>query len=101
MELVTRNCQWLEVIKDVGKYVDSCDMYQRIKNRIEEKLKLSKVLKKPQIYLIVDFTTKLLLVAKKDVILVICNKLSKIAHFMAITERMLAEELAMLFRDNV
>ena len=101
MELVTRNCQWLEVIKDVGKYVDSCDMYQRIKNRIEKKLKLSKVLKKPQIHLIVDFTTKLLLVAKKDVILVICNKLSKIAHFMAITERMLAEELAMLFRDNV
>jgi len=43
----------------------------------------------------------LLLVAKKDAILVICNKLSKIAHFMAITERMLAEELAMLFRDNV
>ena len=101
MELVTRNCQWLEVIKDVGKYVDSCDMYQRIKNRIEKKLKLSKVLKKPQIHLIVDFTTKLLLVAKKDVILVICNKLSKIAHFMAITERMLAEELAMLFRDNM
>ena len=101
MELVTRNCQWLEVIKDVGKYVDSCDMYQRIKNRIEEKLKLSKVLKKPQIHLIVNFTTKLLLVAKKNVILVICNKLSKIAHFMAITERMLAEELAMLFRDNV
>ena len=27
--------------------------------------------------------------------------MSKIAHFMAITERMLAEELAMLFRDNV
>ena len=101
MELVTLNCQWLEVIKDVGKYVDSCDMYQRIKNRIEEKLKLSKVLKKPQIHLIVDFTTKLLLVAKKDVILVICNKLSKIAHFMATTERMLAEELAMLFRDNM
>ena len=43
----------------------------------------------------------MLLVAKKDAILVIFNKLSKIAHFMATTERMLAEELAMLFRDNV
>jgi len=52
-------------------------------------------------HLIVDFITKLLLVAEKDVILVICNKLSKIAHFVATTERMSAEELARLFRDNM
>jgi len=26
MELVTRNCWWLEVTKDVEKYVDRCDM---------------------------------------------------------------------------
>jgi len=43
----------------------------------------------------------LLLAAEKDVILVICNKLSKIAHFVATIERMSAEELASLFRDNV
>ena len=52
-------------------------------------------------HLIVDFITKLLLVAEKDVILVICNKLSKIAHFVATTERMSAEELARLFRNNM
>ena len=52
-------------------------------------------------HLIVDFITKLLLVAEKDMILVICNKLSKIAHFVATTERMSAEELARLFRDNM
>jgi len=52
-------------------------------------------------HLIVDFITKLLLVAEKDVILVICNKLSKIAHFVATTERMSAEELARLFKDNM
>ena len=34
-ELVTKNYWWLEVTKDVGKYVDKCDIYQRIKNRIE------------------------------------------------------------------
>ena len=37
------------VTKDVGKYMDSCDMCQRVKNRIEVligKLKLSKVLEK-------------------------------------------------------
>jgi len=38
------------VTRDVGRYVDRCDMCQRMKNRIEvimKKLKLSKVPKKP------------------------------------------------------
>ena len=44
---------------------------------------------------------KLLLVAEKDVILVVYNKLSKMAYFMTTTEEMTAEELVRLFRDNV
>jgi len=36
MELVMRNYWWLEVMKDMGKYVDGCDLCQRIKNRTEE-----------------------------------------------------------------
>jgi len=44
---------------------------------------------------------KLPLVAGKDVILVVCNKLSKMTHFVATTEGTLAERLARLFRDNV
>ena len=43
-----------------------------------EKLKLSEVLKKPQTHLMVNFITKLLLVAEKDTILVVCNRLFKI-----------------------
>ena len=45
-ELVTRNYWWLEVMKDVGRYVEGCDMCQRIKNRMKipvGKLNLSKV----------------------------------------------------------
>ena len=34
-ELVMRNYWWPEVTKDVGKYMDGCDMCQRIKNRTE------------------------------------------------------------------
>ncbi len=44
---------------------------------------------------------KLPVVAGKDTILVICNRLSKMTHFVAITERMSAEGLARLFRNNV
>ena len=45
-ELVTRNYQQPEVTKDMGKYVDSCNMCQRIKNYIKVlagRLKLSEV----------------------------------------------------------
>jgi len=49
MELVTRNYWWLGVTRDIEKYVERCNMCQRIKNRIElpaEKLKLSEVPRK-------------------------------------------------------
>ena len=75
-----------------------------MKNRTEEpvgKLKLSKVPKKSWVHLTVDFITKLLVVAGKDAILVVCDWLSKITHFVATTEGMSAKGLARLFWDNV
>jgi len=65
------------------------------------KLKLSKFPEKLWIHLIVDFITKLSLVAEKDAILVVCDRLSKMIHFVAIAERTLVERLARLFRDDV
>ena len=79
-------------------------MCQKMKNRTEEvagKLKLSEVPEKLWIHLMVDFITKLLLVARKDAILVVCNRLSKMTHFVATTEGISAEELVRLFRDNI
>ena len=52
-------------------------------------------------YLIMNFITKLLLVAEKNAILVVCNRLSKITHFVAIIKEMSVEDLVRLFRDNV
>ena len=75
-----------------------------MKNRMEElagKLKLSEVPKKPWTHLMVDFIMKLLVVVGKDAILVVCNRLSKMTHFVATTEGTLAEVLVRLFRDNV
>ena len=104
VELVTRNYWWPGVTRDVGKYVEGCDLCQRMKNRMEEpagKLKLSKVPQKTWSHLTVDFITKLLVVAGKDAILVVCDRLSKMTHFVATTEGTSAEGLARLFRDNV
>jgi len=66
-----------------------------------EKLKLSKIPKRPWTHLTVDFITKLPLVVGKDAILVICNRLSKMTHFITTTEGTSAEGLARLFRDNI
>ena len=75
-ELVTRNYWWPGVTRDIGRYVEGCDLCQRMKNQTEKmagKLKLSKVLEKPQTHLTVDFIMKLPVVAGKDAILVVCN----------------------------
>ncbi len=52
-------------------------------------------------HLIVDFITKLPIVARKDTILVVCDWLSKMTHFVTTTEGTLAERLVRLFRDNI
>ena len=104
VELVTRNYWWPGVTREVGRYMKGCDLCQWIKNRTEEvteKLKLEEVLEKPQTHISVDFITKLLMVAEKDAILVVCDRLSKMTHFVVTTEGTLAEGLARLFKDNV
>ena len=104
VELVTRNYWWPGIMRDMGKYVEGCDLCQRIKNRMEEpagKLKLSEVPQKTWTHLTVDFITKLLVVAGKDTILVVCDRLSKMIHFVTTMEGTSAEGLARLFRDNV
>jgi len=65
------------------------------------KLRLSKVLEKPWTHLTVDFITKLPIVAGKDTILIVCNRLSKMTHFVATTEGISVKGLARLFRDNM
>jgi len=92
---VTRNYWWLGVTRDVGRYVEGCDLCQRMKNRMEEvagKLKLSEVLEKLWTYLMVNFITKLP---------VVCDRLSKMTHFVAMIEGTSAEGLARLSRNNV
>jgi len=83
----------------VEKYVDGCDMCQRMKNRTEAlagKLMMNEIPERTWTHLTVDFIIKLPLVAGKNAILVVCNRLSKITHFVATTEETTAEGLARL-----
>ena len=48
-----------------------------------------------------DFITKLPMSTGYDSILVVCNRFSKMSYFVATTEKIMAEGLAKLFRDNM
>ena len=56
---------------------------------------------KPWSHISADFITKLPLAQGYDAILVVCDRFSKMAHFIATTEKTSAEGLAKLFRDHV
>ena len=88
----------------MGKYVDKCNICQRMKNRTKalmKKLKLSEISEKLWTYLMMNFITKLLLVAIKNAILVVYNRLSKMTHFVTTIEMISVERLVQLFRNNV
>ena len=52
------------------------------------------ILKKPWSYITVDFITKLLLTQDYDSILVVYNRITKMAYFMPTTEKLKAIQLA-------
>jgi len=52
-------------------------------------------------YISADFITKLPLAQGYDSVLVVVDRLTKIVYFISTTERILAEGLARLFRDNI
>ena len=57
--------------------------------------------KKPWIYILADFITKLPLVQGYNSILVVVDQLTKMVYFILTMEKTSAEGLARLFRNNV
>jgi len=104
VELVTQNFWWPGVTKEVKQYVEGYNACQRNKNRTEQpagKLMPNSIPKKPWAHISADFITKLPLAQGYDSILVVVDRLTKMAHFIPTTEKTSAEGLARLFRDNV
>ena len=103
-ELISRNYWWPGVTKEVGRYVEGCNACQRYKNQSEApagKLMPNTIPEKPWSHISADFITKLPLAQGYDAILVIRDRFSKMAHFIATMEKMSAEGLTKLFRDHV
>ena len=90
--------------REVKRYVEGCDACQRNKNRTQApagKLMPNSIPEKPWSHISADFIMKLPLAQGYDSILVVIDRLTKMAHFIPTTEKTTAEGLARLFRDNV
>ena len=61
----------------------------------------NEVPEKPWTHITVDFITKLPLAQGYDAILVVCDRLTKMVHFVPMIEKTLAEGLARLFRNHI
>ena len=88
----------------VKKYIEGCNACQRNKNHTEvpaEKLMPNSVLEKPWSHILADFITKLPLAQGYNSILVVYDRITKMAHFVPTMEKTLMEGVARLFRDNV
>ena len=104
VELVTRNYWWPGVTKEVKQYMEGCNQCQRMKNRAEMpagKLRPNKVSKKPWQYISVNLIMKLLVSKGYDLILVVYNRFSKMLYFVVTIEKITAEGLVRLFRNNM
>ena len=80
------------------------DQCQKIKNRTEipvGKLRLNTILERLYQYILVDFIMKLLVFKNHNSILIVCDKFSKILHFIVTIEKIIVEGLMKLFRSNV
>jgi len=103
-ELVTRNFWWLGLSREVKQYVEECNVCQRNKNRTQApagKLMPNSIPEKLWSHISANFIMKLLLAQGYDSVLVVVDRLIKMAHFIPTTEKTTAGGLARLFRDNV
>jgi len=103
-ELMTRNFWWPGITREVKCYVEGYDVCQHNKNQMQPpagKLMPNSIPEKVWTHISVDFITKLPLAQEYDAILVVVDRLTKIAHFIPTTERTSIEGLAQLFRDNI
>jgi len=104
VELVTRNFWWPGVMEEVKRYVEKYNSCQRNKNQMDApagKLMPNEVPAKSWAHIMVDFIIKLLLAQGYDLILVVYDRLTKMAYFIPTIEKTSTEGLARLFRDHI
>jgi hypothetical protein len=103
-EMVTRHFWWPKMRKTISRYVRNCHTCTRIKPARHAPFGLLRPLEVPQRRwnsVSMDFIVGLPLSQNYDALLVVVDRLSKMAHFTPTTTSVTAKELAALIYDNL
>ncbi|GJP54478.1 hypothetical protein CLOM_g13561, partial [Closterium sp. NIES-68] len=105
MRTLQRNYYWPNMADDVRKYVSSCTACQIMKSSHQRAAGLLQPLdrsERPWQHITMDYVTGLPAgPSGNDAILVVVNRLTKMAHFIACQQKITAEQTAQLFIANV
>ncbi|GJU05072.1 putative mitochondrial protein [Tanacetum coccineum] len=95
---------WKGLKKMVKQWVRECDIFQRQKPDLSAYPRLIQPLPIPErvwIEVTMDFIEKLTVSNGKSIIMVVVDRLTKYAHFMALSHPFSASQVAQVFMDNV
>jgi hypothetical protein len=98
------NFHWPRMKQHVTKFVKQCAVYQKNKSEHVPYPRLLQPLPLPDMawtHISMDFVEDLPKSQGKDVILVVVDRLSKYAHFIALSHPYTAAEVSQLFLDNI
>ncbi|GJP62189.1 hypothetical protein CLOP_g19278 [Closterium sp. NIES-67] len=105
LKMLQRNHYWPNMADDVRKYVSSCTACQIMKSPHQRAAGLLQPLdppERPWQHVTMDYVTGLLAgPSGNDAILVVVDRLTKMAHFIACQQSITAEQTAQLFLANV
>jgi hypothetical protein len=105
VQLLSRYFWWSKMRRDVAKVVRQCDSCQRVKASRREESGLLQPLPVPnQCWWVItmDLITGLPKTSRgHDTILVVCDKLSKMVHYIPTNKHVTAKQIAELLIDNV
>jgi hypothetical protein len=104
LELITRNFYWPKIEEWINEYVRTCDICQRMKSPQHAKFRLLQPLElsySPWESTSVDFIVALPESEGHTQIMVVVDRFSKMAHFIALAKTATARDIAQAFLKEV
>ena len=104
LELIKQNYWWSGIKEDVKKYVQGCLKYQQ--NKVQHQRKVGElypleISQEPQQEISIDIIGPLPKSNRKDAIVVIMNRFTKMVRLKATTTSVSSEEIAKIYQDKI
>ena len=104
LELIKQNYWWPGIKEDIKKYIQECFKCQQNKVQHQKKmgeLHLLEILQRPWQKISIDIIGPLLKLNKKDTIVVIVNRFTKMVRIKTTTTNVSSEEIAKVYWNEI